>query len=138
MPALTLFPDDPPAKLPHRRGSTTSRHAAELAKPFANRQLVRVYQFFVDHKDDGATDEECQLATGLAGDSQRPRRQWLVTRGYLRNSGNMRLTTKGRSAVVHLWTGKTLPTATASDVASAEQPQPRKETHHAYTSRGHE
>lgn len=121
MTERTLFPDDPPDKLPHRRGSTTSRHAAELVKPFANRQLRRVLDFFIERGDDGGTDQECQLATGISGDSQRPRRQWLTQRGYLTNSKNMRLTTKGRSAVVHVWTGKMLPTTAATSSADAEQ-----------------
>lgn len=130
MTARTLFlDDDPPGKLPHKRGSATSRMAAQTAKPFACKQLVRVLEFFVSRKDDGATDEEVQLGLSLNGDSQRPRRTWLSDHGYLSESKNMRMTTKGRPAVVRVWTGKTLPTATATNTAAAEQP--REVSHHA-------
>ncbi len=128
MTERTLFPDDPPGNLPHNR-TATSRQAAALAKPFACRQLSRVLAFSVERGDDGATDEECQLATGISGDSQRPRRQWLVKHGYLHQSKNMRMTTKGRAAVVWVWSGKVLPTAAATNTAAAEQP--REVSHHA-------
>lgn len=128
MQERTLFPHDPPGNLPHNR-TATSRQAATLAKPFACRQLVRVYQFFVERGDDGATDEECQHSLNLNGDSQRPRRQWLVKNGYLNQSKNMRMTTKGRAAVVWVWSGKVLPKATAPNSAAAEQPQ--ETSHHA-------
>lgn len=125
----TLPFDDPPDKLPHKRGSATSRIAAQTAKPFACRQLVRVYRYFVERGDDGATDDECQAALGLNGDSQRPRRDWLSQHGYLSKSKNKRLTRKGRPADVHVWTGKVLPSAAATNTAEASQP--REVAHHA-------
>ncbi|TXT35297.1 MAG: hypothetical protein FD138_1414 [Planctomycetota bacterium] len=126
----TLPFDDPPGNLPHNR-TTTSRHAATLAKPFANRQLRRVLEFFIERGDDGATDEECQLATGISGDSQRPRRRWLSQNGYLSVSKNKRLTTKQRTADVHVWTGKTLPTTPTANSASAQQSGSGEVSRHA-------
>lgn len=120
----TLFPeDDPPDKLPHKRGSATSRLAAQSAKPFACKQLVRVYRYFVERGDDGATDDECQAALGLNGDSQRPRRTWLSEKGYLSDTKNMRMTSKGRPAVVRVWTGRVLPSAKPTNSAAIEQPE---------------
>lgn len=107
----TLFDSSPPVKLPHRRGSETSLIAAKLAKPGACRQIRLVLQFFIDRSDDGGTDDECQVATGMDGSSQRPRRDWLSRNGYLKETENKRLTRKGCPAVVRVWTGKALPTA---------------------------
>ncbi len=113
--------DEPPDRLPHKRGSKTSKLAAQLAKPFACKQLVRVYRYFVERGDDGATDDECQVALNLNGDSQRPRRDWLSQHGYLSKTKNKRLTRKGRPADVHVWSGKVLPKSTATNSAAIEQ-----------------
>ena len=95
----TLFDGEPPNKLPHNR-TDTSRLSAELAKPFANQQLARVYHHFVDRGDDGTTDEEQQDALNMTGNSQRPRRCRLVNLGLVKDSGNMRRTRAGRPATV--------------------------------------
>ena len=51
---------------------------------------------------DGLTDEEMLAAVQLAPSTGRPRRIELVQRGLVRDSGNIRKTASGRSAVV--WT----------------------------------
>lgn len=68
--------------LPFQAHSDTSRAAADRKRPTAATDRKRVLDWF---KANGpATDQECQTALELAGDTQRPRRVSLVRGGWLR------------------------------------------------------
>ncbi len=107
MTERTLFdndqPDKPPPKLPHN-GSVTSRQAAELARPFAAQQQEQVFQAIAQSGANGMTDQEVEDSLGIAGNSVRPRRMALWKAGRVKDSGNLRLTKSGRSAVVWIVT----------------------------------
>lgn len=89
--------------LPYQTHSPTSFAAAQ-AKTDAATQRAEVLAWFRVRGEHGATDEECQMAMGLAGSSQRPRRVELVNRGLLVDTGTTRKTMAGRTAAV--WRAK--------------------------------
>lgn len=95
----TLFPDDRPDNLPHNH-TATSRLAAKLAKPFAGKQLERVFEFIKSRANHGATDEEIQSGLNMSGNSERPRRKRLVDLGRVTDSRNLRMTQAGNPATV--------------------------------------
>lgn len=97
----TLFPDDRPDNdnLPHNH-TATSRLAAKQAKPFAGKQLERVFEFIKSRANHGATDEEIQAGLNMTGNSERPRRKRLVDLGRVTDSRNLRLTQAGNPAAV--------------------------------------
>lgn len=81
----------------------TSKAAAESLDPTQLSGLRReVYDFIL--RNGGATDDEIQLALGLEGHSQTPRRWELMKHGFVVDSGLRRKTSAGRSAVV--WVAK--------------------------------
>ena len=85
------------------RPSTTrdTSLAAQAAIQNASSELQRkVYEYLFTCGDEGATDEEIQIATMLNGSTERPRRRELEKAGVIRNSGTTRRTLKGRSATV--------------------------------------
>jgi hypothetical protein len=53
----------------------------------------------------GATDEQISQGTGIPENSARPRRLALVRAGFLRDSGQRRLTKGGNPAIVWVATG---------------------------------
>lgn len=85
-----------------QKHSETSRQAAEAIQPSLGRMQNRVYQYFLDAGEHGATDEEVQLALDMNPSSQRPRRIELYQRGLIKESGQVRKTTSGRNAAVWL------------------------------------
>lgn len=90
--------------LPFARGSETSRAAAEQAKPNAATQRARVLKLITEScwrtEDPGLTDEQIQDRLSLTGNTERPRRQELVDRNLVKDSGRTRKTRSGREAVV--------------------------------------
>lgn len=76
--------------LPYQPHSETSKAAAERHAPQAatGRQLVLRAIWKAGKR--GMTDKELQVATGLDGNTQRPRRIELVQRGLVRDSGMQR------------------------------------------------
>lgn len=83
---------------------TTTRDtslAAQAAIQHAKSDLQRkVYEYLFTCGDEGATDEEIQLGTGIPGSTERPRRQELQKAGAVVNSGTTRRTLKGRAATI--------------------------------------
>lgn len=69
---------------PFQRHSATSRRAAIDAYPRTGTQRHRVLEFIRGRGDDGATDDEIQVALNLNPSSERPRRIELVEGGYVR------------------------------------------------------
>lgn len=91
---LKLFPDDnrtrsknpPPESVPHN-GTDPSKAAAEVIQPAVNGLALRVLEYIRSRGIEGATDEEQQLATGIEGNTQRPRRDKLWKAGLIRRHG---------------------------------------------------
>lgn len=85
-------------ELPFARSRDTSVEAAEsmeLAAPGLRGRVLEAIR-----QAGGATDEEVVDATGLAGNTVRPRRGELEAMGLVRDSGLRRATRSGRSAIV--------------------------------------
>lgn len=98
MSQTTLFDIDPlPAS---QRHSLTSRAAARGIAPSASTLRDQVYGYLRACGLDGATDEQIQRATGLSGDTERPRRIELLKAGRIMDSGRVRATASGQTAVV--------------------------------------
>jgi hypothetical protein len=88
-----LFPE-----LVHN-GTPTSREAAKRHRQHASIQRSRVLAAVIMAKD-GATREELEDATGLGGNSVRPRVRELIKAGLLKETGDLRKTRAGISASV--------------------------------------
>lgn len=88
----------------HQRHSATSRDAAKSVASKAETLRAQVLAHIANCGERGATDEEIQLALGMAGNTQRPRRCELAKAGRIKEQGR-RKTSTGRSAVV--WVIKT-------------------------------
>jgi len=86
----------------NRGQSETSESSAGGIASVSGAKRRAVYQAIVASGDDGMTDEEMQDATGMAPNTQRPRRVELVRDGSVIDSGIRRNTKSGRKAVV--WT----------------------------------
>ncbi len=89
----------PPAA-PYVSGNETSRQAVVAVRSKANVLRERVYAFIQRQGEYGATDAEIEAATGMAGNTVRPRRGELEVQGRIRNTGRTRATKSGRAAVV--------------------------------------
>lgn len=108
-----MIPDEPwlpfVKPLPAHNPRPTARAAAERIAP----QTVTLRQLVLDYLRgrgcQGATDWEMQAALGMDGNTQRPRRQELQTRGLVRDSHQRRATDSGRMAIV--WEVNPNPTA---------------------------
>lgn len=85
---------------PAQRHSQTSVEAARQVKGIAAAQRAEVFAFILNRGELGSTDEECQQGLTMQGSSQRPRRCELVASGVVVDSGQTRITTSGRKAVV--------------------------------------
>ncbi len=83
---------------PSVRHSPTSRAAAEAIEPSAATLRGRVLAH-IRHVG-GCTDDEGMAATGMAGNTWRPRRRELQIAGLVKDSGKTRPTASGRQAVV--------------------------------------
>ncbi|NQV22852.1 MAG: hypothetical protein HQ518_00670 [Rhodopirellula sp.] len=68
----------------------------------------RVLEFLTSRAADGATDSEIQETLNLPGNTERPRRRWLVENGFVCDSGEARPTPSGCKATVWVVTGKQL------------------------------
>lgn len=88
-----------------------SAAAAAAIKPDTSRLRGEVLKFITAQGIAGATDEEIQLALGMSGNTERPRRRELEERGAIRESGAKRPTASGRKAAV--WVATALPTLVA-------------------------
>lgn len=77
----------------------TSLEAYESVKPYKHTQRSRVLAFLREQTN-GATDEEIMIALGIRYSSVNPARKGLVDDGLVQNSGQRRLTTSGRAAIV--------------------------------------
>lgn len=86
--------------VPAQRHSPTSQAAAEAIRPSAATLRMQVLGYIVARGDEGATDDEIQIALGIEGSTQRPRRVELLDRGLVKDSGATRATRKGRQAAV--------------------------------------
>lgn len=93
-----MFPIDEPELLPFQRHSPTSQAAATSMKSHAASQRETVYRA-IRTDPDGLTDEQIERATGLLGNTVRPRRVELAREGRICAKGT-RKTSSGRSAVV--------------------------------------
>lgn len=91
---------------PAQRHSATSVAAAEAVKPAAGRLRAEVLAAIRRAGRAGLTDAEGQAATGIGGDTWRPRRRELQDAGLIRDSGKRRTTGHGREAVVWVVTDK--------------------------------
>lgn len=84
---------------PFQRHSDTSREAAAAAEPSAGTERARCLEHFRSCEN-GATDEEQQIALDINPSTQRPRRIELCAAGLVRDSTDRRRTRAGRRAVV--------------------------------------
>ena len=104
MNQLNLFPTYPDSEataVPAQRHSRTSVAAAESMKPHLNR-LERIVMDFLARADDGGTDEEIAIGTGLLEGTARARRRELVQRQLVTVTPRSRPTTRGRMAFLFL------------------------------------
>jgi len=85
---------------PYVRGSATSKAAANRAQSRTHIDRSLLLTYLRKCGQDGATDEEMQLATGICGDRQRPRRGDLEKRVLIRKNGLTRTTLSGNQACV--------------------------------------
>ena len=90
----------PIEQLPAQRHSPTSVAAAERAEPAAATQRRAVLDYLRGRGADGAIDEEIQVALGMVGNTERPRRRECEQAGLIVDSGRTRPTASGRQAVV--------------------------------------
>jgi hypothetical protein len=89
-----------PATLPHS-GTDTSRRAAERAAVRVTGRRLAVLRAYAAAGDDGLTDAEGQDATGIPGDTWRPRRGELADVGFVAAAGVKRPTRYQNDADVH-------------------------------------
>ncbi len=106
---LTFFEPggyQPPAPKapPFVASSDTSKAAARRIKPAAQRLRRLVFDFICSH--DGATDQEIAAGLDLLPDTARARRCELRDSGHVADSGQRRMTSRGRPAAVWTTTGK--------------------------------
>ena len=87
---------EPPAQI----HSATSVAAGESIKQSGPVLRLRVLDFLRDRGQEGATDEEMQLALGMPASTQRPRRIELVKLHLVHDSQATRPTMSGRKATV--------------------------------------
>ena len=85
------------SQAPAQRHSSTSREAARLIDPTANKLRQRVFDCIREHQP--VTDERIAELTGLNPSTARPRRIELVQAGLIRAGGVSRKTRSGRNAV---------------------------------------
>lgn len=91
---------------PHQRNSDTSRASAAAVAPKFSERLRSMLQVFLRHGSYGLTDEEGQASLDIDGNSYRPARVTLASKGLVIDSGLRRKTRSGRSAAVWTLTAK--------------------------------
>lgn len=94
-PSLPLFMQTAP-----HNGTRTSVDAAHDIKPHVPKLRSDVLLVLVARGAEGATAQEIEKATGLPGNTVRPRLVELRENGTVRDSGRKRSTDSGRLAVV--------------------------------------
>jgi len=97
-PAFALAAEVAPT-LPHS-GTPTSAAAAKSMRSHAAAQRLAVLAFIRDAGAEGATDEEVQRWTGIAGNSVRPRRGELEKSGDVVRTDRTRPSAAGRACTV--------------------------------------
>lgn len=85
---------------PYVRGSATSKAAANRAQSRTHIDRSMLLTYLRKCGLEGATDEEMQLATGICGDRQRPRRGDLDKCGLICKTDRTRKTLSGNLACV--------------------------------------
>ena len=85
---------------PPAQNTDTSRAAARAIRPNAGTLRAMVRNHIILQGSYGATDQEIQQALNLSGDTERPRRIELWNAGFIVDSGFIRKTDSGQSAVV--------------------------------------
>lgn len=93
-------PPSPRAKSFRRAGLSTSRDAAAANAPRAGTQRARILAALAATGDNGATDFELSISTGIARHVAAKRRGELVDDGFATASGRVRTTDTGSPAVV--------------------------------------
>lgn len=86
--------------IPYQSESDTSKQAADEIKASAANLKQCVLEFITNCADHGATDEEIQRGLNMNPSTQRPRRIDLTNEGLVIDSGEKRLTSSKRNAVV--------------------------------------
>ena len=104
--------------LPFVRGSDTSEDAAKSMKHIAPSDEARVYALFEKAGSYGVTDKEIELALGMIHESASARRNGLVLKGKVKNSGDKRRSPSGRKVTVWIL-GKGVPTEGAKNRRSS-------------------
>ena len=84
---------------------TTSYDAAKAMRPSAANLREKVYAYVLAQGIHGATDEQIQDWLEMNPSTERPRRGELVGAGRMCQSGEIRATKSGRSAVVWIAVG---------------------------------
>lgn len=84
---------------PHQHHSDTSREAAAAIAPKFGRMTQAVLGL-IARNGDGLTDEEGQSLLRLEGNSYRPCRVTLADKGFVRDTGQRRMTAHRKKAVV--------------------------------------
>jgi hypothetical protein len=106
IPVLTIGRITFEHPLPDMRGqppavaAATSIAAADAIKPCADNLRKQVLDYIRAQGKTGATDDECQIALGMGGSTQRPRRVELFQQGKICMAPMMRKTRTGRMANV--------------------------------------
>lgn len=85
--------------------ATTSLAAAQSIAPYARTLREKLYAYLLAQGIHGATDEQCQDALDMPASTERPRRLELKEAGRVCQSGEIRATKSGRSAVVWIAVG---------------------------------
>lgn len=91
-------PDEPEA--PYQRHSETSKEAAEAIEPDLASLRGQVLAYIRACAENGATDDEVQVALDMNPSTERPRRVELWTAGWVVQTEATRPTRSGRSATV--------------------------------------
>ena len=92
---IRIYEEDFP---PYQKHSETSLEAAEEIDGQHLTLRARVWTWLLE--EGPATDQELQDALGMDAHTECPRRIELVRHGWVRDSGDRRLTRSGRRAVV--------------------------------------
>jgi hypothetical protein len=99
---FSQYDPDAPAQL----HSPTSQAAAADVQPRAATLRRAVLDWLASRGETGGTDEEGIEATGIGPSTYRPRRIELWLGGFVRDSGQVRLTRSNRRATVWVATGR--------------------------------
>lgn len=90
--------------LSRRDHRATAKQAARAIGGVSGALRRRVFDFIKSRGEEGATDEEAQIALAMNPSTQRPRRVELERDGKVRDSGRQRATQAGRKATVWITT----------------------------------